>query len=735
MEQSTNTFRYLPLKTTPQEFRIVLIQPGSFSSPINCTLQHVYLKDNPSFETLSYVWGDPKDTVSIVLDGHIFDVTINLESALRHLRWEDATRSFWVDAICIDQRDVRERGHQVPLMGEFYRAAERTTVWLGPEFEHTGLAFEYILEAEVNREMETLLNQISGLNDSIMVCQQDLIRRLKEDVRIPHNLRSSSNLQGLNGLRARISGIREEKRELESKLQGFRARILVIHEELEREGSSHVRASPHSGRRGLLPEQMQTPLGFPARKSPHSTIDGGEQLLDGDWTVSNPTQVDTAPKEVGVTNAIEVFLQQFKLSEATLANIDEEVVALVNNAWWGRSWVIQEVAMSRDILFQCGHVLASWDGVYATAEHTSAHFVRGSFPLILKVLLMSPKSKIIAKGFNQLQQHTELLDLLERFRYCEASDPRDKIYALLRLASDVNPGDVNIDYTLPVQQLYKDIVKLLLSKHQTLDILGAIIQQKSKLQSLLPSWVPDWSFSTIYVDERSFARKLATKEDPENSVSKAYFASGDTVVSTDKQSDTDSLVLRGFLFDTLHDLYEPAIGFEIDPSAFNKAQQQNTAIQEWDEANLGFAAFVDPYAHTCGRKEAFWRTLVADMIGDGRATNEARAEEMFNVWSGRAGAPELASSFTEPFVTAVLRASHTRRFCITSKGYMALAPAEAVQGDLVCVLFGGQTPFILRPTRGNFHLVGACYVHGIMFGEAMEELRAVKYEMQDFVLE
>jgi hypothetical protein len=334
MEQSTNTFRYLPLKMTPQEFRIVLIQPGFFSSPINCTLQHVYLKDNPSFETLSYVWGDPKDTIPIVLDGHIFDVTTNLESALRHLRWEDAVRSLWIDAICIDQRDVRERGHQVQLMGEFYRAAERTTVWLGGEFEHTGLAFEYLLEAEVNREMETLLNQISGLNDSIMISQQNLIRRLKEEVRIPQNLRSSRDLQGLDELRARISGMREERKELESRLQGFCARILEIHKELEREGSSHARASLHSGRRELLPRQMEMGLGFQARNSPHTTIDGGDRLLDDDWRMSNPALVGIALKEVRVTNTIEVLLQQSELSEATLAKIDEEVVALVNNTWW-----------------------------------------------------------------------------------------------------------------------------------------------------------------------------------------------------------------------------------------------------------------------------------------------------------------------------------------------------------------------------------------------------------------
>jgi hypothetical protein len=440
-----------------------------------------------------------------------------------------------------------------------------------------------------------------------------------------------------------------------------------------------------------------------------------------------------AMEEVGMTSAVEVLMQQFELSEATLAKIDEEVVALVNNTWWSRAWVIQEVAMSRDVVFQCGRVLASWDGVYSTVDHTSAHFVLGSFPLILKVLLMSPKSKNISTHFNALEQQMELLDLLERFRYCEATDPRDKIYAILGMASDIDPGDINIDYTLPVQQVYKDIVRLFLSKHKSLDILGAIMQQNSPFQSLLPSWVPDWSFSTIHVDEQSFPRKLVSR-DSGGSVSKAYFASGNTVVSTDRISDMDSLVLKGSLFDTLDDLYTPAVGFDIDSSAFNTAQQHNTVIQEWDEKALQATGFLDPYTNTCGRKEAFWRTLVADMIGDSRATEEPLAEEMFDVWSGRAEAPDGARSFTEPFVSAVVRASHNRRLCTTSRGYMVLAPTAAMQGDLVCVLLGGQTPFILRPDNGKLHLVGACYVHGIMFGEAMEDLQAGRYELQDFVL-
>jgi hypothetical protein len=80
---------------------------------------------------ISYVWGDPKDTLPIFLDGHIFNVTTNLESALRHLRWKDAVQTFWIDAICINQSDNLERSQQVSLMGNIYSLVQQTVIYLG----------------------------------------------------------------------------------------------------------------------------------------------------------------------------------------------------------------------------------------------------------------------------------------------------------------------------------------------------------------------------------------------------------------------------------------------------------------------------------------------------------------------------------------------------------------------------------------------------------------------------
>lgn len=37
----------------------------------------------------------------------------------------------WIDAICINQSSMEERGHQVQLMGDVYSKAQRTWIWLG----------------------------------------------------------------------------------------------------------------------------------------------------------------------------------------------------------------------------------------------------------------------------------------------------------------------------------------------------------------------------------------------------------------------------------------------------------------------------------------------------------------------------------------------------------------------------------------------------------------------------
>ncbi|KAF1984050.1 hypothetical protein K402DRAFT_395982 [Aulographum hederae CBS 113979] len=63
-----------------------------------------------------------------------------------------------------------------------------------------------------------------------------------------------------------------------------------------------------------------------------------------------------------------------------------------------------------------------------------------------------------------------------------------------------------------------------------------------------------------------------------------------------------------------------------------------------------------------------------------------------------------------------------RKLLVTARGFLGLAPPEAQKGDVVVVLLGAPTPLLLRKRGENYVLVGECYVHGIMGGEALGHL-------------
>jgi hypothetical protein len=131
---------YKPLDSNRSEIRLVTLIPGNFVDDIRCSLSTASLNDGVSYEALSYVWGDPGSTRQIIIDGLPARVTDNLETALRYLRYVSRPRVLWIDAICINQRDVPERNTQVMHMGGVYKLASRVIAWLGEEDTYSNLA-------------------------------------------------------------------------------------------------------------------------------------------------------------------------------------------------------------------------------------------------------------------------------------------------------------------------------------------------------------------------------------------------------------------------------------------------------------------------------------------------------------------------------------------------------------------------------------------------------------------
>jgi len=114
-------YQYSKLSQDSRQIRLVHILPGIWDDPISCQLHTASLDSSLTYQALSYVWGDPKVTKPISLHGSIFSVTLNLHVALRRLRCAIDTRIIWIDALCINQRDIDERTQQVVLMSSIYQ--------------------------------------------------------------------------------------------------------------------------------------------------------------------------------------------------------------------------------------------------------------------------------------------------------------------------------------------------------------------------------------------------------------------------------------------------------------------------------------------------------------------------------------------------------------------------------------------------------------------------------------
>jgi hypothetical protein len=134
LQNDEQPFRYEALQHN--FIRLLILEAGSAEDSIRGQLFHApLLASSRHYEALSYTWGSPRCQHVIEINGNSFRVNQSLFEALRHFRREDVTRVLWIDAICINQEDSKEKSEQVMLMSEIYRNAGTVQIWLGPENE------------------------------------------------------------------------------------------------------------------------------------------------------------------------------------------------------------------------------------------------------------------------------------------------------------------------------------------------------------------------------------------------------------------------------------------------------------------------------------------------------------------------------------------------------------------------------------------------------------------------
>lgn len=150
-------YRYIGLLAS--EIRILELDPAEGHGDELVLSLHTYLrsdftsktwssqsKPGTSYEAISYAWGEDVQEERVTVrksycsdpdqDLHLRTTVVTM---LRHLRNRSTTRRLWIDTVCINQKNASEKADQVTRMGETYRGAQRTLVWLGPDLSYDGL--------------------------------------------------------------------------------------------------------------------------------------------------------------------------------------------------------------------------------------------------------------------------------------------------------------------------------------------------------------------------------------------------------------------------------------------------------------------------------------------------------------------------------------------------------------------------------------------------------------------
>jgi hypothetical protein len=171
-------YSYQPLNEAIQEIRLLNISPGLDHEEIRCGLVHVpcLQQQLPKYVSLSYCWGKSDNSNTILVDGIRFVVTDNLYAALFEFRRQHY-QLIWVDAICINQNDVHEKGHQILRMVDIYKYSQKTIAWLG---------------SDGSGNAESAFNCLSKISQCSEDSQKARFKHLRNSMKQRHHLWKSS---------------------------------------------------------------------------------------------------------------------------------------------------------------------------------------------------------------------------------------------------------------------------------------------------------------------------------------------------------------------------------------------------------------------------------------------------------------------------------------------------------------------------------------------------------------
>jgi hypothetical protein len=479
-----------------------------------------------------------------------------------------------------------------------------------------------------------------------------------------------------------------------------------------------------------------------------------------------------------------------QLCQAKGANLDwfptaywKSMGELTAIPWFSRAWIPQEIGTDTEAILQWGSEKISWLTLHDALRKLEIH----GWEMRKKHKIRTYRVTLLFQRFVEPPQSADDTPEKRSFVYqlCLgsrnlATDPRDYIFSQLGHYSAWIASEqaliIQPDYDNTVAAIYQEIAIRVLTLDSTLTLLNAVSDTLDPSPPLfgtdsLPSWVPRWhrgrSYLLIGVPGRYRAQGSRS-----SGITKSSFEEKYTV-----------LVVQGLEIDVIDKLTGKFARASFIPGQSSK--DKDRILTAWrlccstipSQSSKGDSSNFT--TRGCYREDDSFSMLRAflDTLAPTAAVNHLISAALPSINTGSSSTPYVCAAYhsgiaalgklfdssefsrkTDPrklISTSAVEAkvatelnsnawmqaaeSHAmhRRFAVTKKDrYYAMVPPTTQTGDIVCLLYGGETPYVLRPdpkVAGRYRFVGEVYIPGLM-GEDARKLLNGENETQNFRL-
>ncbi|OCK75076.1 hypothetical protein K432DRAFT_429647 [Lepidopterella palustris CBS 459.81] len=426
---------------------------------------------------------------------------------------------------------------------------------------------------------------------------------------------------------------------------------------------------------------------------------------------------------------------------------------LVSRKWFSRIWIVQEVVLASDLKVVCGGLTISWDVFYAAVFFC---FQQEELKKEKDLVIADDKTRnnIVKLGqlrhdgrqkTGQFQAEDDMFTILRLCHLKEVTEPRDRMFGLLSIATDAGNEELWPDYDSDQSTIVKKYARVFVEQGRALDVLyhARLFRTPESLQDL-PSWVPDFSASP-YPDTLSTWSKghfdatrlpdgnhQTTPDRMAEVFGESLLIEGYRIGTISHVGKTDSTAadLKTYLkeiFDTVEKVYEGASSQKIDNikcrlpigDARDPTSGKTTGVWYNYEADATDAYHALMEFLSQDQPETVWKSQRAKIEASARSSGGLHKDHFLfkRLWPYINTAMDFAGVFWPN--SAVV--------CATTGDngqQVGIVPTSARKEDVVVLFRGAKVPFLIRGVGARkeaYHVVGECYIDGIMHGEALQD--------------